>query len=202
MDLDTLKDQWRQHLLEEAPAILEARTIMAIVTAQAAAIRRDVRRRLRREASYYFPMFAIALAPILSGVTVIRLGFAAGLTVLLAGIAATLWVAQRRITETPRDGSLRDILLRLRAKIDAAARAYLAAYVATFATSAIVLAAAVAWRHGPGIALVTTLGLGVVATWWSYRSGCAYVERLFRRERANLADCLEQLNEAEYETRS
>lgn len=194
MDLDTLKDQWQQHAREDMSAALEGNAIMAIITRKATDIRRDVRRRLRREATYYVPMLAVAVTLLFDGITPVRLGFVAGVAILLGGIAATLWIAQRRIAETTLDGSVRDVLIGLRSKIDAAAHAYLVAYVVTFVCSAVVLAVVVWWRYGTGLAFVVTLAIGTLAALWSYSSGRVYVERLFRRERANLADCLRQLN--------
>ena len=215
MDFDTLNDHWRQHAQAELPAALEANTVMTIITAKTGDIRRSVRRRLRREATYYLPMLAVTvtlflegitrflgfLTPVvvtvtlfLEGITPIRLAFAGGLLILLGGIAAMLWLAQRRIAETPLDRSVRDALMDLRAKIDVAARAYVGAYVVTFVCSAAVLAVLVWWRQGMGLALVATVAGGFLASLWSYRSGHAYVERMFRGDRANLSDCLGQLN--------
>jgi hypothetical protein len=197
MDLDILKDQWQQHAQEETPVALEATAIMTIITRKAADIRQDVRRRLRREATYYLPTLAVTVTLFLDGVTPVRLGFAAGMTVLLGGIAATLWIAQRRIAQTTLDGSVREVLTGLRSKIDAAARAYLAAYVVTFICSGALLVGIVWWRQGPGFAFVGTLACAALAACWSYWSGRAYVARLFQRDRSNVADCLRQLNAQE-----
>lgn len=194
MDFDTLNDHWRQRAQAELPAALEANTVMTIITAKTGDIRRSVRRRLRREATYYLPMLAVTVTLFLEGITPIRLAFAGGLLILLGGIAAMLWLAQRRIAETPLDRSVRDALMDLRAKIDVAARAYVGAYVVTFVCSAAVLAVLVWWRQGMGLALVATVAVGFLASLWSYRSGHAYVERMFRGDRANLSDCLGQLN--------
>lgn len=197
MDLDILKEQWQQHAREETPVALEATAIMTIIARKAADIRQDVRRRLRREATYYLPTLAVTVTLFLDGVTPVRLGFAAGMAVLLGGIAVTLWIAQRRIAQTTLDGSLREVLTGLRSKIDAAARAYLAAYVVTFICSGAVLVGIVWWRQGPGIAVAGTLTCAALAACWSYWSGRAYVERLFHRDRSNVADCLRQLNAQE-----
>lgn len=194
MDFETLNDHWRQHAQAESPAALEANTVMTIITAKTGEIRRSVRRRLRRETTYYLPMLAVAVTLFLEGITPIRLAFASGLLILLGGIAATLWLAQRRIAETPLDRSVRDTLMDIRSKIDAAARAYVGAYVVTFVCSAAALASLVWWRQGMGLALVATVAVGFLASLWSYRSGQAYVERMFRRDHANLSDCLGQLN--------
>jgi hypothetical protein len=195
MDFGTLKDAWQEHAREERPAALEANAIMAIITRKADDIRQDVRRRLRRESTYYLPMLAIGVISLFDRVTLVRVGSAVAVSILLGGIAATLWVAQKRITEMPLDGSLREVLRNLHASIDAAARAYLAAYVVTFICSTLLLAVVIWSRSGAGVALVATLAIGTVATWWSYWSGRAYVDRMFRRDRANLSDCLRQLNE-------
>jgi hypothetical protein len=194
MDFDTLNDHWRQHAQAELPAALEANALMTMITAKTGDIRRNVRRRLRREATYYLPMLAVTVTLFLEGITPIRLAFAGGLLILLGGIAATLWLAQRQIAEAPLDRSVRDALMDLRSKIDAAARAYVGAYVLTFLCSAAVLVSLVWWRRGMGFALVATVAAGLLASLWSYRSGRAYVERMFRRDRANLSDCLGQLN--------
>jgi hypothetical protein len=194
MDLDVLKDQWRQHAQEEMPVALEANAVMSIITAKATDIRRTVRQRLRREATYYLPMVAITVTLFFEGITPIRLGVAGGLLLLLGGIAATLWLAQHRIADTMFDRSVRDALMDLRSKIDAAARAYLVGYVVTFVCSAAVLAAMVWWRQGLGVAFVATVVIGSLAVWWSYRSGQAYVERLFQRDRTNVSECLGQLD--------
>jgi len=66
--------------------------------------------------------------------------------------------------------------------------------VLTFLCSAAVLAGLVWWRQGIGLALVATVAVGFLASLWSYRSGHAYVERMFRADRANLSDCLDHLN--------
>jgi hypothetical protein len=194
MDFDTLSGHWRQHAHAEVPAALEANALMTIITAKTGDIRRNVQRRLRREATYYLPMLAVTVTLFLEGITPIRLAFAGGLLILLGGTVATLWLAQRQIAETPLDRSVRDALMDLRSRIDAAGRAYVGAYVLTFLCSAAVLASLVWWRRGMGFALVATVAAGLLASLWSYRSGRAYVERMFRRDRANLSDCLGQLN--------
>ena len=194
MDFETLNDHWRQHAQTELPAALEANTVMTIITAKTGDIRRSVRQRLRREATYYLPMLAVTVTLFLEGITPVRLAFAGGLLILLGGIAATLWLAQRRIAQTPLDRSVRDALMDLRSKIDAAAHAYVGAYVLTFLCSSAVLASLVWWRRGMGVALVASVAVGLLAILWSYRSGQAYVERMFRSDRANLSDCLGQLN--------
>ena len=112
MDFETLNDHWRQHAQAELPAALEANAVMTIITAKTGDIRRSVRRRLRREATYDVPMLAVTVTLFLEGITPIRLAFAGGLLILLGGIAATLWLAQRRIAETPLDRSVREALMR------------------------------------------------------------------------------------------
>lgn len=108
---------------------------------------------------------------------------------------ATLWWAHRRIEEAPLDRSLREALTDLGAKVDAAGRAYLSVYVGFFVLSAAILLAVVWWRNGMGPWFVGFLALAALAVVWSYRSGRGYVERMFRRYRFDLAECLRQLEE-------
>ena len=77
--------------------------------------------------------------------------------------------------------------------VDSAGRTYLAAYVLVFAVAALALAAFVWWRQGLGLSLAGAVVGGVIAVLWSRRSGRFYVERMFRHQRAELADCLRQL---------
>jgi hypothetical protein len=150
---------------------------------------------LRREAGYYIPMIGIAMAGLVGGFTFNRM-LATGVVLLVLGaIPATLWWAERRITQAPLDRSLLQVLSDLRWKVDAAGRAYVAAYVAVFIVAGMFLAGFVWWRYGVGPQLVGTAALGAFAVLWSVRSGTSYVEQMFRRYKVELTDCLRQLED-------
>lgn len=194
MDLESIKRCWR----DEAgllPEKLEEGSVVQMLTNAEADLRREVARRLRREAGYYFPMMAVAVAGLIGGFTFDRMLSAIGVVLILGMVPATLWWAVRRIAETPLDHSLLQALADLRSKVDAAGRAYVTAYVALFVVTAGVAIGVMWWQYGVGQRLAGTVVLAVLAVMWSVRSGHAYVERMFRRHQARLAECLRQLEE-------
>ena len=192
MEFESIERCWREEVDAPTPR-LEEGSVLQMIEAQADALRGSLRRRLRREATYYLPIMAISVAPLASGFTTRRVLAAGAVAVLLGAVIATLWRAEHRMQEAPRDHSVRDALARLMSEIDSAARAYLAAYVLVFAVAALALAGFVWWRQGLGLSLAGAATGGLLAVFWSRRSGRSYVERMFRRQRAALADCLRQL---------
>ena len=112
---------------------------------------------------------------------------------LLAVVMVALRLAERRIEDAPVDGSVKAALGRLASEVDAAGRIYVAVYVAVFVGTAAVLTAFIWLRHGAGWPLAATLAGSVLAVLWSHQSGNRYVEGMFRRYRAELDDCLRQL---------
>jgi len=133
MDFESLERCWRENADGPLPRLEEA-TLMRLIEDRAASVRGDVRRRLRRETAYYLPLMALAGASLLAGFTLNRVVAASCVLMLLGGVTATLWQAERRLEDTR-----------------------------------------------------------VLAVAWSVQSGRAYVERMFRRYRAELGDCLRQL---------
>jgi hypothetical protein len=192
MDIESIEGCWRREA-ELLPPRLEEGTVLRMIEARAAALRRSLRGRLRREAGYYLPMMILFAATLLGGVTLGRLLAASAVVALVGAVMATLWRAERRIQEAPLDRSVRESLARLAGEVDAAGRAYAAAYVLVFLVSAAALTSFVWWRHGAGLLFVAALAGSVLAVAWSRRSGRSYVDRMFRRYRAELADCLGQL---------
>ena len=192
MDFESLERCWREDAEHPLPRLEEA-TLMRLIEDRAAGVRGDVRRRLRRETAYYLPMMALAGASLLAGFTLNRVVAASCVLMLLGGVMATLWRAERRIEDTPLDQSLREMLAALLAQVDGAGRAYVAAYVLVFVLAAAASTTAVWWRQGVGVPLAVVSTLAVLAVAWSVQSGRAYVERMFRRYRAELSDCLRQL---------
>ena len=194
MDLEAIKRCWREEAGELLP-LLEEGPVLRMVTDRATDLRRRVRNRLRREAYYYLPTMAVVVASLVSEFTARRLAGAAAVALLLGAVVWTLWRAQSQIEDTPLDRSMRETLIDLGSKVEAAGRAYLAAYVALFVVSAIALVGFVWWRHGSSSLLAGAAALGVIAVVWSHRSGRAYVERMFRRFHVEVIECLRQLEE-------
>jgi hypothetical protein len=194
MDLDSIKECWRQGT-KSFPPQLEEETVMRVLSNRAADLRRQVRRRLRREAGYYVPLMAVMAMNLVGGFTLNRMLAVCAVVLMLLGVVATLWWAERRIQDTALDRSLREALTDLGSKVDAACRAYVAAYVAFFVVSSVIFLGLVWWRSGAGPLLAGVLLIAVLAVTWSYRSGLRYVERMFRRDRVDLSECLRQLDE-------
>jgi hypothetical protein len=192
MDMDSVERCWREDA-DGLPPRLEEGSVLRMIETQAAALRQSVRRRLRREAGYYLPMMALSVASLLAGFTLGRLLAACAVVFLLGAVMVTLWRAERRIQEAPLDRSVRDALARLVSEVDAAGRAYVAVYVLLFVVTAAALTGFVWWRHGIGLFFAGAVAGSVIAVLWSRNSGRSYVERMFRRYRAELADCLRQL---------
>jgi hypothetical protein len=192
MNLEGIERCWREEISAPSPQLAEE-TVMLMLTRREADLRRDVKRRLRREAGYYLPIMAISIGSFLGGFTVNRVLGAAAIVIMLGGVVATLWWAERRLEDTPLDRSLREALTDLGQKVDAAGRAYVGIYVVLFVVSATILLGLVWWRYGTGQLFAGGVVLAALAILWSYQSGRRYVERMFRRYQLELAECLRQL---------
>jgi uncharacterized membrane protein YqjE len=138
-------------------------------------------------------MVFIALASLTDGLNYQSLLMMGVAVVLLAGIVVTLLHAERRLASVTPAGNVRDTLANLVSILDAAGRAYLFAYVALFVVSVSVGAAITWFRYGLDVRVFGVLVFGAAAIIWSYQSGRAYVERIFRYHRVELAECLRQL---------
>ncbi len=192
MDIESIERCWREEALVLPPR-LEEGTVRQMIETRASDLRRAVRGRLRREAGYYLPIMVVSMTGMLAGFSLNRLMAALVVVVLLAVVIAALRFAERRIEDAPVDGSVREVLGRLASQVDAAGRIYVAVYVAVFVGAAAVLTAFIWLRHGAGWPLAATLAGSALAVLWSHQSGNRYVQGMFRRYRAELADCLRQL---------
>jgi hypothetical protein len=192
MDFDSIKRCWREESLALPPR-LEEGPVKEMLTNRTADLRRDVRRRLRREAGYDLPLAAVCAAGLAGGLTLSRILASLGAVVVLGGISATLWWAERRIAATPLDRSLREALIDLGRNVDAAGRMYVAAYIGVFVVAAAVLISLVWQRYGFSAQFLAILVFTAMAVLWSRSSGRGYVEQMFRRDRLELAECLRQL---------
>ena len=192
MDIESIERCWREQA-DVLPPRLEEGTVRQMIETRTADLRRAVRGRLRREAGYYLPIMVVSMTGLLAGFSLNRLMAALVVALLLAVVMAALRLAERRIEDAPVDGSVKEALGRLASEVDAAGRTYLAVYVAVFVGTAAVLTAFIWLRHGAGWPLAATLAGSVLAVLWSQQSGNRYVEGMFRRYRAELDDCLRQL---------
>ena len=192
MDIESIERCWREQA-EVLPPRLEEGTVRQMIETRTADLRRAVRGRLRREAGYYLPIMVVSMTGLLAGFSLNRLMAALVVVALLAVVMVALRLAERRIEDAPVDGSVKEALGRLASEVDAAGRIYVAVYIAVFVGTAAVLTAFIWLRHGTGWPLAATLAGSALAVLWSHQSGNRYVEGMFRRYRAELDDCLRQL---------
>jgi hypothetical protein len=192
MEIEWVERCWREQA-GVLPPRLEEGTVLQMIETRASDLRRAVRGRLRREARYYLPIMVVSMAGLLAGFSLDRLMAALVVAALLVVVIVALRLAERRIEEAPVDLSMKDALGRLASELDAAGRIYVAVYVAVFAGAAAALTAFIGLRHGAGWPLAAALAGSVLAVAWSRWSGKRYVDGMFRRHRAELADCLRQL---------
>jgi uncharacterized protein YneF (UPF0154 family) len=194
MDIDAIKQCWRQDA-QSLPPALEEETVMRMLADRTTDLRRQVRRRLRREGGYYLPLMAVMAASLAGGFTLNRVLAVCTVVFMIGGVMVTLRWAERRLEDAPLDRSLRDALTDIGSKLDAACRAYVAAYVVFFVVSSLILLGVIWWRNGVGSLFAGSLVIAALAVVWAYRSGRGYVERMFRRYRVDLSECLRQLDE-------
>lgn len=194
MDLETLERCWQTDVALTDPPVLEGTDMNMILRARAADIEQRLRHRLRQEATWYFPTLAAVVASFWGNWSWSRLLWALGFLGLFGGLIGVLWRMERGLAGVRLDGSLRDVLVELVTRADRTGRAYLTAYVVTIIGVVALAGGAVWWRHGAGGWLFVTLVLGAALVAWSYWSGRAYVNRMFRKTRADLDACLRDLD--------
>ena len=194
MDFESIERCWRDQGAP-FPQQLQEGSVLDMLTNAEVQLRRDVRLRLRREAGVYVVIMGAVIAGFVGEFTPNRVLTTSGLLLLVGGLAATLWWAERRITQVPLDGSVRQALADLRSKLDKAGNAYLAAYITVFIITGLFVIGFISLRYGIGPQLVGTVMLSVLAVLWSVHSGRSYVDRMFRRYRAEVTDCLRQLED-------
>jgi hypothetical protein len=194
MELEELKQRWREEAVAETHVALDTDEVTMWIEARARDAHREVRRRLRQEAAVYIAMLVpLSLMALLNGVSGAHLALFSGLTVAVGAILATLSYWERRLAGLALDRSVREVLGDLVRCVRSAGRAYEIAYVG-FIAAAMVSIGVVVWeRTGSAVWLALTLLGGALAVVWARSSGRAYVNRMFGRHRAELADCLREL---------
>jgi multisubunit Na+/H+ antiporter MnhB subunit len=194
MDLDELKQRWRQEAGDETHVALDAGRVSGWIEARARAANREVRSRLRREAATYVLMLlALSVMMLMQGINGPHLALVAGLNLAVGAIVATLWYSERRLASLPLDRSVRQVLNDLLIRVERASRAYEMAYVGFIACAMASIGVTAWWQTRSGVWLTLTILGGALAVLWARWSGRAYVNRMFGPSRAELADCLREL---------
>jgi Flp pilus assembly protein TadB len=139
-------------------------------------------------------LLAVSVMVLFKGVTGSRLVLVAGLCLAVAGIVATLWYSERRLTGLRLDRSVREVLEDMLNRVDWACRAYEMAYVGFIGCAAGAVVVIAWWQAWSGAWLTLAIVCGALAVLWARRSGRAYVDRMFGRYRSELSAWLEELD--------
>lgn len=196
-ELNELRQIWNAAPEAGASRPLSEEQLMRVIEARQEGVRKRVQRMLRREMWNYAVIAMGILITIFlkNGVWKGLIGTAvfAG---LLGMVILTLLHKERQLSRAPMGGSLKEVLRGLLAMLDSTARAYLAAYMVLMVTALGMLVGVAIWKFGAGIlslAVLVGCAAGVV---WAYRSGQAYVRRMFEKYRRELEECLQELEVA------
>lgn len=195
MNLDELKKGWKQPSVAEARGeLLSKEEIMQLLQNKATDIRRNIRRRLRTEISYYIVILAIVLPNAIQGLNLAKVLFLGFMLLLVGMLIAVLSYKSRQLRSAHLTSSLRESLIYMIGKLDSTMKTYMAAYMA-FIVSMIVLLEffMVAKHRGEPTTVFLWLAGGFITIALSYWCGRGYVRRILGRYKVQLVDCLEEL---------
>lgn len=195
-ELDELRQIWNAAPEAAAGRPLGGGELMQVIEARRENVRKRVQRRLRREMwNYSAPVGAVLVTVFLkNGVWKGLIGTAV-VAGLLGIVLLTLFYEERRLTRAPMGGSLKESLRGLLAMLDSTARAYLAAYMVVMVAGLGMLVGVAIWKTGVGFFSMVVLAACAAGVVWAYRSGHAYLRRMFGNYRRELVACLRELEE-------
>jgi hypothetical protein len=138
-------------------------------------------------------LMALSVMMLMQGINGTHLALVAALNLAVSAIIATLWYSERRLAGPSLDRSVRQVLNDLLVRVEWASRAYEIAYVGFIACAMTSIVVTAWWQTRSGVGVTLTILGGALAVVWARRSGRAYVNRMFGPYRAELADCLREL---------
>jgi hypothetical protein len=169
--------------------------LMALIRSRTADIKQRTMDRVRVESYSYVALIVIPLILLFSsrGLTLRAILAGLGVFAALGTIIGALAYKEFRLRTLPLGGSLKESLAALVAAIHSTARFYLATYMICVIVGVASVERFVFWRYGVSLISAAALVCGVAFVFWAYRSGQAYVRRMFGGERADLMNCLDEL---------
>lgn len=192
-----LREIWNAAPEAATSSPLSGEELMHGIKARQEVVRKRVQRRLRWEMwNYVVPVVFVLAAVTLKNGVWRGLIETAVVAALLGALIVTLLYKERQMSRAPMQGSLRESLRGLLAMLDSTARAYLAAYMFVMVAGLGMLAAVAFAKIGVGLFSVLVLAACAAGIVWAYRSGQAYVRRMFGKYRAELRACLTELEGA------
>ena len=194
-DLDTLKRLWQEPQESQAIDPIRKEELMALIQARTAGIRQTTMERVRTESYTYGVLAVIPVVMLFAshGFTLRAVLASLGLLAALAPIIGALAYKEYRLRTLPLEGSLRQSLAALAAAIDSTSRFYMATYMICVTAGVASVEGFLVWRYGASWIPFAGLIAGAAFLVWAYRSGQAYVRRMFGDERAWLTNCLGEL---------
>ncbi len=194
-DLGTLKRLWHERpgLQEMNPISREE--LMSLIQARTIDIKQRTMERVRMESYNYVVLIAIPVVMLFASRGFELRAFLAtlGLMASLAPIIGALAYKEYRLRTLPLGGSLRQSLAALAAAIDSTSRFYMATYMICVTVGVASVEGFLVWRYGVSWIAAGALVGGAAFAVWAYRSGQAYVRRMFGDDRTELMNCLGEL---------
>jgi hypothetical protein len=197
-DLGDLKQVWREpHGAREMHAIGKEE-LMALIQARMADIRQRTMARVRTESYNYVVLVAIPVVMLFAsrGFTLRAVLASLGVLAALGPILGALAYKEYRLRTLPLGDSLRQSLAALVTAIDSTSRFYMVSYMTCVIVGVASVDGFLVWRYGVSWIPAATLVFSIVFLVWAYRSGQAYVRRMFGDDRAEVMQCLGELEGA------
>ena len=196
IELDELRQIWNATPESGASQPLSGEQVIQVIEARQESVRKRMQRTLRQEMLNY-----VVIGPGILIAVFLKNGMWKGLvgTTIFVGLSGmvffTLLFKERQLSRAPMAGSLKEALGELLAMVDSTARAYLAAYMALMVTALAMLVGVAVWKIGVGFFSLLVLVACAAGVMWAYRSGQAYVRRMFGKYRRELRECLKEVEE-------
>ena len=197
-DLDALKPLLQQGFEIHGSRPIGKEELMASLQAKTTDIRKRTLRRVGKEIQMYIFVLVIPVVGLFlrHGISARAIVGSIAVSVLLGLTIAALAYEEYQLRSLPLHGSLRESLTTLIAAIDSMRSLYLAAYLITIVIPVVLAEAFLLWRLGLGFSSIAALVAGIALVAWCYVSGRGYLDRAFGGYRAELADCLRELQSA------
>jgi hypothetical protein len=195
-ELDALKQLWQEPAGSQEFGPVSEEEFTVLIQARSADVRQRTMERVRAESYTYMALVVFpALMLFMSrGLTLRAALWSLAVIAALAPIIAALAYKEYRLRTLPLGGSVRESLARLVAAIDSTSRFYMSTYMLCVTAGVAFVEGLLLWRFGVSWIPATALLGGTAFLVWACRSGQAYVRKMFGDGRAELMDCLRELD--------
>ena len=198
MELDACKALWHDPPASPPVKAIGQGELMTILHARTMDVRARALERISREGYTYVAIVITIAAMNLTRYGATLKAFVASFVVwaLLGVVVAALLYKQHQLRTLPLNGSLKESLAALIHTLDSASRLYMAAYMACIVIGVALVLGFLFWRHGLNLPTLISLAAAAIFVAWCHRSGRSYLQRMFGHYRAELAECLRELETA------